>query len=92
MFFAGAVAGVDDDAGLFPSLDETGAGCGVGELDDEVVEIAEVFEEVFEEGGGVGLDFLEEGAAVDDLAARVVEERGKIHIGRPSEPVGGCLG
>ena len=39
------MAGVDDDAGLFPSLDETGAGLGAFELEDEVVEIAEVSEE-----------------------------------------------
>jgi hypothetical protein len=44
-FLAGAVAGVDDNAGLFPGLDEAGAGLGVGELEDEVVEIAEVSEE-----------------------------------------------
>ena len=72
-FLAGAVAGIDDDAGFFPGLDETGAGLGAFELEDEVVEIAEVFEE----GGGVGFDFFEEGAAVDDLAARVVEELGE---------------
>lgn len=69
MFFAGAVAGIDDDAGSFPGLDETTAGLGIGELEDEVVEIAEVVEE----GGGVDFDFSEEGAAVDDLAARAVE-------------------
>ena len=68
--FAGAVAGIDDDAGFFPGFEETVAGLAAAELDDEVVEIAEVFEE----GGGVGLDFLEQGAAVDDLAAGVVEE------------------
>jgi hypothetical protein len=30
-----AVSGIDDDAGFFPGLDETGAGLGVGQLEDE---------------------------------------------------------
>ena len=64
------MAGIDDDAGFFPGLDEAVAGFIAFELKDEVVETAEVVEE----GGGVGLDFLEEGAAVDDLPAGVVEE------------------
>lgn len=48
------MAGIDADAA---------AVVAAGELEDEVAEIAEVVEE----RGGVGLDFLEEGAAVDDL-------------------------
>ena len=62
--FTGAVAGIDDDAGFFPGLDEAVADFGPCELECEVVE----------QGGGVGLDFLEQGAAVDDLAAGLVEE------------------
>lgn len=65
-----AAAGIDDDACVFPSLGEALAGGGLGELGDEVVEIAEVFEQ----GGGVGGDFLEQGAAVDYLAAGLGEE------------------
>ena len=67
---AGAVSGIDNDSGFFPGLDEAVTGFAAGELEDEVVEIAEVFEQ----GGGVGLDFLEQGAAVDDLAPGVVDE------------------
>lgn len=36
--FAGAVAGIDDDPGLFPRGDEGAAGGGAIELHDEVVE------------------------------------------------------
>ena len=39
--FAVAVASIDDDAGFFPGLDEVVAGVAAGELEDEVVEIAE---------------------------------------------------
>lgn len=71
-FGRGAGAGVDDGAGLAPGGGEAGAGCGVFELDDEVGEVGDLGAE----GGDVGLDFFEEGAAVDELAAGEVHERG----------------
>ena len=64
------MAGIDDDAGFFPGLDEVLASLGSAELEDEVVQIAKIIEE----GCGVCFHFLEKGAAVDDLASRVVEE------------------
>lgn len=73
VFGAVAAAGIDDDAGVLPGLDEAAAGLGGVVLDDEVVEIAEVFEE----GGGVGGDFAQEGGAVDDLAAGLGEDGGE---------------
>lgn len=68
------MAGIDDDAGFFPGLEEALASGSIVELEDEVVEVFDLVEQ----GGGVGLDFLEEGGAVDDLAARDGEERGEL--------------
>ncbi len=46
LVFGGAVAGIDDDAGLAPGGDEIEAGGGGVELDDEVVEVFELFHEI----------------------------------------------
>ena len=97
-FLAGAVAGIDDDAGLFPSLDETGAGLGVGELEDEVVEIAEVFEEGggdaaargsgFTEGGGGQVP--DGGGLVHEVAVAELDEvgLGEVHLAAAVEIAG----
>ncbi len=59
------MAGVYDEAGLAPGGDEVAAGFGAVVLDDEVVEIVELFHE----GGDFGVEILEEGGAVDDAGA-----------------------
>ena len=60
-----STANIHDDASAFPCFDEALAEVGGVELDDEVVHVADEFQE----SGGVGVDLFAEGAAVDDLAA-----------------------
>ena len=48
------------------------AGVGDFELEDEVIHVRDKLDE----GGGVGLDFLQQGVAVHDLAARRVHDAG----------------
>ena len=61
----GAVSGVDDAAGLTPGGDEVAA-CGGGVVvDDEVVEVLELFHQ----GGDFGVEVFQKGGAVDDAGA-----------------------
>lgn len=67
-----AATHIHDDTGAFPGFHEAVAGGGGVELEDEVVHVVHEIEE----GGGVGFDFFEEGAAVHDLAAWGVHHLG----------------
>ena len=73
-----ATAAVHDDAGAFPGFDEAPAGLGAVELYDEVVQVVHLLHQV----GGVGLHFVQEGTAIDDLAARQIHRGGEIRDGR----------
>ena len=69
-FFSGAVAGVYDVAGLLPCADEAAAGFGAVELDDEVVEVADLLHQTGDAGGEVA----QVHGAVHDGAAGAVEQ------------------
>jgi len=62
--FGRAVAGIDDDTGLAPGGDEGEAGGGFVELDDEVIEVFELFHEI----GDFGFEFFLERTAADDAS------------------------
>src|SRR6266516_419100 len=59
-------ARVNDDAGAFPRLNKSLVGIRAVELQSQVVHVAHQFRE----RGGVRFHFLQERAAIDDLAAR----------------------
>lgn len=65
LFTTIAATHIHDDAGAFPGFHEAVAGGGGVELEDEVVHVVHELDE----GGGVGFDLFEQGAAVHDLTA-----------------------
>lgn len=72
-----AAAEVQDDAGAFPRFDKAVAWFRAAELQDEVVHVVDAFDE----RGGVGFHFAQQGAAVHDLAARGAHLGGEVRDG-----------